>query len=62
LFVHLGYNDGEMRAFIPSSARWGSSWRQRDLDAIQSPVFKATLARSGVRLISWREIARLVAA
>jgi hypothetical protein len=60
LFVHLGYNDGEMRGFIPSAARWGSSWRQRDFDAIQSPVLKATLARSGVRLLSWREVARLV--
>lgn len=60
LVVHLGYNDGEMRAFIPSAARWGSSWRQRDFDAMMSPVLKATIARAGVRLLTWREVARLV--
>jgi predicted glycoside hydrolase/deacetylase ChbG (UPF0249 family) len=61
LIMHVGYADGELRAFVPASLSYGASWRQRDLDAATSPKLRDALAASQVRLLTWREIARLLA-
>lgn len=60
IFLHPGYDDGELRAYAGPRFSWGSAWRQRDFDAIQSGEVKAAIAAAGARAIAWREIGRLV--
>jgi predicted glycoside hydrolase/deacetylase ChbG (UPF0249 family) len=60
LFLHPAYDDGEMRSFAPSRLSWGSAWRQRDLDAITSPAVREVLTSTGVKLIRWSDVGRLI--
>ncbi len=60
LYVHLGYDDAEMRAATLGHEGWGAAWRQRDVDFFMSPAAKQLLAKHGVRLTTWRELARLL--
>jgi chitin disaccharide deacetylase len=57
LVFHLGHDDDELRAAAGREVDWGAQWRQRDLDVLLSPTFAEALAQSGVRLLTWREIA-----
>jgi chitin disaccharide deacetylase len=61
LFMHVSYDDGEMRAFAPPRLNWGATWRQRELDAVTSPAFRQALGEAKITLITWRDIARLLA-
>jgi len=61
IFLHPAYDDGEMRSFSPARFAWGAAWRQRDLDAIQSPAVLNALATSGVTIIKWSDIGKLLA-
>ena len=60
LYVHLGYDDAEMRAATLGHEGWGAAWRQRDVDFFMNPTVKQLLARNGVRLTTWRELAKLL--
>ena len=60
LYVHLGYDDAEMRAATLGHEGWGAAWRQRDVDFFMSPATKQLLAAHGVRLTTWRELAKLL--
>jgi len=59
IFLHPGYDNGELRAYAGPRLSWGSAWRQRDFDAVQTPEVKAAIAAVGARTITWREIGRL---
>jgi chitin disaccharide deacetylase len=61
LFLHVGRDDEELRAFAPSRFSWGAAWRQRDLEAITSPALRDALADAEITLITWRQIGRLLA-
>jgi len=61
IFLHPAYDDGEMRSFAPARFAWGAAWRQRDLDAIQSPGVLNALTSSGVTIIKWSDIGKLLA-
>jgi hypothetical protein len=61
IFLHPAYDDGEMRSFAPARYAWGAAWRQRDLDAIQSPGVQNALTSPGVTIIKWSDIAKLLA-
>ncbi len=61
LIVHLAYDDAEMQGATSDHPGWGAAWRQRDFDVLSSEGFRKTLDRSGVRLVTWREIGRAVA-
>jgi len=39
---------------------WGSAWRQRDYDAVNSPEFRKALKDNKVILIKWRDLQKLV--
>ena len=39
---------------------WGSAWRQRDYDAVNSPDFKKALQDNKIILIEWRDLQKLV--
>lgn len=60
VYVHLGYDDAEMRAATLGHEGWGAAWRQRDVDFFMSPAFKQILTRNGVRLTTWKELSKLL--
>ncbi|HEX4573875.1 MAG TPA: ChbG/HpnK family deacetylase [Gemmatimonadales bacterium] len=60
LFLHVGRDDEELRAFAPPQFSWGAAWRQRDLEAITSPAVRDALVDAEVTLITWRQIGRLL--
>jgi len=60
LIVHLAYDDAEMRAVTVNHDAYGSAWRQRDYDVMNSPEFKKALKENGVILVTWRELGKLM--
>ena len=60
LIVHLAYDDEEMRAVAQGHPDWGAAWRQRDFDFVTSEAFRRLLKEHDVKLVTWREIGRLV--
>ncbi|HKQ52135.1 MAG TPA: polysaccharide deacetylase family protein [Pyrinomonadaceae bacterium] len=60
LVVHLAYDDEEMRAATVDHPDWGAAWRQRDFDFFTSAAFKRLLAEHNVKLITWREVGKLL--
>jgi predicted glycoside hydrolase/deacetylase ChbG (UPF0249 family) len=60
LIIHLAYDDEEMRAVTRDHPDWGSAWRQRDFDFMTGEEFRRLLAENNVKLITWREVGKLV--
>jgi predicted glycoside hydrolase/deacetylase ChbG (UPF0249 family) len=60
LIVHLAYDDAEMRAVTVNHDAYGSAWRQRDYDVMNSPEFKKALKDNNVVLVTWRELGKLM--
>ena len=58
--VHLAYDDEEMRAATLDHPDWGASWRQRDFDFFTSAAFRRLLQENNIKLITWRELGRLM--
>jgi chitin disaccharide deacetylase len=59
--IHPGFDDEELRAATKERSTWGSAWRQRDFDFFNSTQFREILAQENVKLITWRELARISA-
>ena len=57
--IHPGFDDEELRAATRERATWGAAWRQRDYDFFTSERFRQVLAQENIKLITWRELARL---
>jgi len=60
IVVHTGYDHPEMRAATADHPDWGSAWRQRDFDFLTSEAFRKLLRENGVKLITWREVGKLL--
>lgn len=60
IFLHPGYDNGELRAFAPPRLSYGAAWRQRDLDALVSPAVQAALKQPNTFLHTWRDLRRLL--
>jgi chitin disaccharide deacetylase len=60
--IHLAYDDAEMRAVSADHPDWGAAWRRRDFDYFTSDEFRRVLKESNVRLVTYREVGRLLAA
>lgn len=60
IIVHLATDDEEMRAVTTAHPSYGSAWRQRDLDFFTGAKARQLLQKSGARLITWREIGKLI--
>lgn len=56
LIIHLGHDDAELQAITVNHEPYGSAWRQRDYDVVNSAEFKQALKDNGVVLVTWREI------
>jgi len=62
MIVHLAYDDEEMRGVAFAHPNWGSEWRQRDFQFVTSDAFRKLLSENNVRLITWREVGKLLRA
>jgi predicted glycoside hydrolase/deacetylase ChbG (UPF0249 family) len=60
IIVHLGRDDSELQAVMVNHEGWGSAWRQRDHDVVNSPEFKKALKDNNVILVTWRQLQKLV--
>ena len=60
IIIHLGHDDAELQAVTVDHAPWGSAWRQRDYDVVNSPEFKKALQDNKVILVKWRDLQKLV--
>ncbi len=56
LIVHLGHDDAELQAVTVNHEPYGSAWRQRDYDVVNSPEFKKALQDNKVIVVTWREL------
>lgn len=61
LIVHLAHDDSEMRAATFDHPDWGAAWRQRDFEFVTSKRFRELLRANNVKLITWREIQKVMA-
>jgi predicted glycoside hydrolase/deacetylase ChbG (UPF0249 family) len=58
--IHLAYDDAEMRGATFDHPNWGSAWRQRDFDFFTSDAFRQLLRDQQIKLITWRDLAKLL--
>jgi predicted glycoside hydrolase/deacetylase ChbG (UPF0249 family) len=59
--IHLAYDDGEMRGATFDHPDWGAAWRQRDFELFTSDAFRKLLEENKIKLITWRELGKLIA-
>lgn len=60
MIVHVAIDNEEMRAISTDHDDYGSLWRQKDLDMLQSSEFKQLLKSNNIILISWGQIRDLM--
>lgn len=60
MIVHLGHDDAELQAVTVGHPDYGSAWRQRDYDLVNSSAFKKALADNHVVLVKWKDLQKLV--
>ena len=60
MIVHLAFANEEMKGISFGHPNWGAEWRQRDFDFVTSDAFRKLLKDNNVKLITWREIGKLV--
>ncbi|HEX6728801.1 MAG TPA: polysaccharide deacetylase family protein [Pyrinomonadaceae bacterium] len=58
--IHLAYDDAEMRGATINHPDWGAAWRQRDFDFFTSDAFRKLLQENQIKLITWRELGKLI--
>ena len=58
--IHLAYDDAEMRGATFNHPDWGAAWRQRDFDFFTSDAFRKLLEENKIKLITWRELGKLI--
>jgi predicted glycoside hydrolase/deacetylase ChbG (UPF0249 family) len=59
IIVHLGHDDSELQAVMVDHEPYGSAWRQRDYDVVNSPEFRKALQDNHVILVTWKELGKL---
>jgi predicted glycoside hydrolase/deacetylase ChbG (UPF0249 family) len=60
MIVHLGHNDSELQAVTVDHEPYGSAWRQRDYDVMNSAEFKKALADNHVIVVKWKDLGKLL--
>ena len=59
IIVHLGHDDSELQAVMVNHEGYGSAWRQRDYDVVNSPEFRNALQDNHVIVVTWKELGKL---
>ena len=60
MIVHLGRDDAELQAVMVDHEAYGSAWRQRDRDVLNSAEFRKALRDNNVIVVTWRELGKLL--
>jgi predicted glycoside hydrolase/deacetylase ChbG (UPF0249 family) len=60
MIVHLAFADEEMKGVTTGHPNWGAEWRQRDFDFVTSDAFRQLLKENNVKLITWRDVGKLI--
>jgi len=60
IFVRLAHDDAETQAVTVDHPEWGAAWRQREVEAVSSPLFRQALEENQIILIGWRDIKKLL--
>src|SRR3954468_9831744 len=60
IIVHLGHDDAELQAVTVDHEPYGSAWRQRDYDVVNSAEFRKALQDNHIILVHWRDLQKLV--
>jgi len=59
MIVHLAYDNAEMQAVAVNHPAFGATWREKDLDYVQSQTFSEALEENDIHLVSWKEVGAL---
>ncbi|HEX2968854.1 MAG TPA: polysaccharide deacetylase family protein [Bacteroidales bacterium] len=60
IIVHIAFDNDEMKAISNGHDDYGSKWRQRDFDLVQSKEFRELLKANNIILISWGQVKNLM--
>ena len=60
IVIHLAHDDAEMQGATANHPNWGAAWRQRDFDFFTSDAFRKLLQENQIKLITWRELGKLI--
>jgi chitin disaccharide deacetylase len=60
IVIHLAHDDAEMQGATADHPDWGAAWRQRDLEYFTSEAFRQLLKEEKIKLITWREVGKLL--
>ena len=60
LIVHLGHDDAELQAVMVNHEPYGSAWRQRDYEVVNSAEFRKALKDNNVIVVKWRDIQKVI--
>ena len=60
MIVHLGHDDSELQAVMVDHEGYGSAWRQKDYEVVNSPEFKKALQDNHVIVVTWKELGNLL--
>ena len=59
MIVHLAYDNAEMQAVAINHPAFGATWREKDLNYVQSQTFRDLLKEKEIQLVTWKEIGAL---
>ncbi len=59
MIVHLAYDNAEMQAVAINHPAFGATWREKDLNYVQSQTFHDLLKDNEIQLVTWKEIGAL---
>jgi predicted glycoside hydrolase/deacetylase ChbG (UPF0249 family) len=57
MIVHLAFDNAEMQAVAVNHPAFGATWREKDLDYVQSQTFHDLLKENEIQLVTWKEVA-----
>lgn len=60
LLIHTAYDNAEMQGVTIDHPDWGAAWRQADYDFFTGKKCRKLLKKQGIRLVTWREIGKLL--
>ncbi len=60
LLIHPAFDDDEMKGITVNHPNFGAEWRQIDFDYFTSEACKAKLKANNIRLITWKEVAKMM--
>lgn len=60
IIIHLAHDDAEMQGATANHPAWGAAWRQRDFEYFTSDAFRKLLQEQNIKLITWRELGKLI--